>query len=153
MNKKTVKKVLLRGGLTTISFSLALVGAYLLTPSKTRVVNLGGNSNFIRPNTDDDETYFNKFVNRLKNASDADSEETIPGLKASFEGFELTWGGLQENSSALKNDIKIGGDIYFSMDCIDNIKFTADLDVNYNGKNIDLALGYVFLILKSLTAK
>ena len=143
MNKKTVKKVLLRGGLTTISFSLALVGAYLLTPSKTRVVNLGGNSNFIRPNTDDDETYFNKFVNRLKNASDADSEETIPGLKASFEGFELTWGGLQENSSALKNDIKIGGDIYFSMDCIDNIKFTADLDVNYNGKNIDLALGYV----------
>ena len=107
MNKKTLKKVLMRGGLATISLSLALVGAYLLTPSKTRVVNLGGNS-FVRPQTDDQETYFTAFVNRLKDASDADSEESIPGLKASLEGFGLTWGGLQEGSSALKNDIKIG---------------------------------------------
>ena len=142
MNKKTLKKVIMRGGLATISLSLALVGAYMLTPSKTRVVNLGGNS-YVKPQDDDQETYFSAFVNRLKDASDADSEETIPGLKASFEGFELTWGGLQEGTSTVKNDIKIGGDIYFSMDCIDNIKFTADLDVNYNGKNLDLALGYV----------
>ena len=142
MNKKRLKTVLLRGGLTTISFSLALVGAYLLTPARTKVVNLSGN-NFVKPGQDDQETYFTAFVNRLKDASDADSDETIPGLKASFEGFELSWGGLQEGSNTPKNDIKLGGDVYFSMDCIDNIKFTADLDVNYNGKNIDLALGYV----------
>ena len=156
MNKKTLKKVIMRGGLATISLSLALVGAYMLTPSKTRVVNLGGNS-YVKPQDDDQETYFNAFVNRLKDASDADSEETIPGLKASLEGFELTWGGLQEGTSTVKNDIKIGGDIYFSMNCIDNIKFTADLDVNYNGKKLDLALGYVesdfYLAVKDLRIK
>ena len=142
MNKKTLKTVLMRGGLATVSLSLALVGAYFLTPAKTKVVNLGGN-NFVNPAEDNQDTYFNAFVNRLKDASDSDSDETIPGLKASFEGFELTWGGLVEGTTTLKNDIKIKGDIYFSMDCIDNIKFTADLDVNYNGKVIDLALGYV----------
>ena len=156
MNKKTLKKVLMRGGLATISLSVALVGAYLLTPAKTRVVNLGGNS-YIKPQDDDQDTYFNAFVNRLKDASDADSEETIPGLKASLEGFELTWGGLQEGTSTVKNDIKIGGDIYFSMNCIDNIKFTADLDVDYNGKKLDLALGYVesdfYLAVKDLRIK
>ena len=142
MNKKTVKRILMRGGLAVLSSSLALVGAYLLTPARTRVVNLGGNT-YVKPHDDEQESYFNTFVNRVKNASDADSDETIPGLKASFEGFELTWGGLVEGSNTPKNDIKLGGDIYFSMNCIDNIKFTADLDVNYNGKNIDLALGYV----------
>ena len=156
MNKKTVKRILMRGGLAVLSTSLALVGAYLLTPAKTRVINLGGNT-FVNPHNDEQDTYFNTFVNRLKNASDADSEETIPGLKASFEGFELTWGGLVEGSNTPKNDIKLGGDIFFSMDCIDNIKFTADLDVNYNGKNIDLAVGYVesdfYLAIKDFKIK
>ena len=142
MNKKTVKRILMRGGLAVLSSSLALVGAYLLTPARTRVVNLGGNT-YVKPHDDEQESYFNTFVNRVKNASDADNDETIPGLKASFEGFELTWGGLVEGSNTPKNDIKIGGDIFFSMNCIDNIKFTTDLDVDYNGKNIDLALGYV----------
>ena len=56
MNKKTVKKVLMRGGLTAVSFSLALAGAYFLTPARTRVVNLGGN-NFVRPNNDEQESF------------------------------------------------------------------------------------------------
>ena len=142
MNKSKIKRNIIRGALITVSFSAALVSAYFITPSKTKIINLGG-GNFINPALDDGISYFDTFINRFKAAADADSEEEIPGLKASFEGFELTWGGLNSESSTPKNDIKLAGDIFFSMDCLENMKFTADLDVDYNGKNIDLGIGYV----------
>ena len=151
MDKKKIRRNILRVGTGFIAFAGTLVGGYVLTPNKVRTIKFD-------LNTDDDhvnnDTYFNRFLSHVKNAADVDSEETISGMTASFEGFELTWG---EQDGLVKNDIKLDGDIQFKMNNLNDLSFTIDLDLDYNGKDLDLAVGFVdrniYFALKDLKLK
>ena len=137
MDKKKFAKTLAKIGTGFVAFAGTLVGGYVIAPNKTRTIKLDFGNDLDNQVQD---TYFNRFVNHVKNAASVDSEEVIDGLQASFEGFELTWG---YDGGVAKNNIALNGDIQFKMANLNDLDFTIDLDANYNGKHVDLGVGIV----------
>lgn len=143
-------------GTGVMVFAASLAGTYFLIPKQTRVIDLtpkmieGGNGNSIMPD------HFQLFVNRLKRDVGLSEEEVkvYNGLTASFDNFKVSY--TTENSSAI-NNIAVDGDIEFLMKGLKDIQFNVALDVDYNGKNIPLEIGYnnatVFFGLKDLRLK
>lgn len=153
MKKEKTKKILGRLakiGTGFVVFAGTLVGGYLLTPNKVKRVDLSYNEDADVV----EDNYLTKFINHVKNAADTNSEEEISGLKASFQNFEITWG--YENQIA-KNDITLSGDFMMKMASLSDLDFTLDLDVNYNSKHLDFAVGFVdrsmYLAIKDLKLK
>ena len=136
--------------------AVAVVGAYLLTPNRTKTINLDDGNGALNNNDNSlQETYLDKFVDHMKNVADASSEEEISGLKASLDDLTLSWGTT--DGANPKNNVILNGDLLFKMANINDIQFTLDVDANYNGKTIDLGVGYVsntvYFALKDLRLK
>lgn len=156
MEEKKTKKKWFGKVATFISvFAITVVGAYLLTPDKVKTINLNDGSSPSNYGDELDESYLDRFVNHVKDSADVASEDEISGLRASFEGFELTWS--HDDFGNAKNTIGLDGSILFKMANINDIQFTVDAKATYNNKTIDFAVGYVsqtvYLALKDLRLK
>lgn len=139
-----------------ITLSLAGCGAFMMTPNRTKTVQLPSSSSTTPIDVDDPDTYFSRFVTHMKNAADTESEESISALKATLEGFYVSWGEGSVPGTA-KNTVSVDGDLFLSMNSISDVQFTTDLKVTYNQEDIDLALGYVdgdmYIALEDLKIK
>lgn len=87
---------------------------------------------------DESETYFSKFTKKL--LEDIEQEDKSFGIKADINKFDISYLG---KDGVNNNSITAEGNINFLTKNLDEFSFTADLDVNYNNKDINLALGYV----------
>lgn len=134
-NKQNVKKNSLRIGTGVLAFAAGLAATFFLVPNRVNFIK------FDDPEPEEiEETYFSRFVSRItpliSGESDEESEDTVEafGLKADLYEVEINWPN---------NKIVVGGQINVNIKNIKDLDLTLDLDVNYNGKNIDLGLGYV----------
>lgn len=136
--KLNIKKSSLVARIATAVILLAGsgIGAYLLIPAKKISVNqdINNGGGF------DENSYFGQFVTKLTSILDEDSEESIPGMQADFEDFEITW---PSKSGLSMNDIKVDGLLALNMNGLDNINLTVDLEADYNSKKLDLGIGLV----------
>jgi len=139
IDKNKIKKYGLRSGTFLLVAAGALVGTYLLTPNKTRTIDLGGGSDIGQTDQPTESSYFSRFVNKLTEASSGNSADSY-GLSATIDDLKISWpckDGLSYNN------ISIDALIAFNMRNIDDIDFTIDLDAVYNNKSIDLGIGLV----------
>ena len=161
-NKKKVGKVLARTGAGFLAFAGTLVGGYMLTPSKVRTINLS----MFNPVDDNNgggllPTHFQQFVTKLTNEVGlGENEEEQPVekektfFKATLDNFNVKY---ELENSNFENNINLNGEIDFMMHGLTDINFNLDADVNYNGKDLALELGYfdkvVYFGLKDLRLK
>ena len=152
---KKSTKIISRTLTGTFVGALAAVGAFMITPNKTIFVHFDENA-FALDDSITADSHLNRFITHLKNVADEENEEHIPGVKLSFEDFNITWGKYSDNSG-FKNSIDLAGNIMLGMNSLSDIQFTAELGVNYNSRNIDLGLGYVnkdlYIALQDLRLK
>lgn len=155
--KEKFSKKLLKIGTGVLVFAGTLVGTYSLVPNKSRIIDLTPKQD----NGGDDDggllpTHFQQFVNKLTTDVGVGDEEpeVYNGLLAEFDNFALSF--TTENSTFV-NNIEIDGNIEFLMRGLKDINFNIALDVDYNGKNVPLEIGYnnstVFFGLKDLRLK
>ena len=145
--KKTKKIKQLPGKIATgvSAFILAAAGGYFLTPTRTRVVDLG------KPKSEDEEysENFDHFLEHLSSYLDTG----IDGLHAEFEDFNIHF---QEEGKA-ENNINVEGSLDFKMRNIDDIELKLDTEINYNGVELPLTFGYadstVFMAFKDFKVK
>ncbi|MCR4910942.1 MAG: hypothetical protein K5925_00225 [Bacilli bacterium] len=137
MKKINFKKVLLRGGTFTLALALGLVGAYMVTPQKRRTLS-APSSTTITPSTPIEETHFEKFVNKVTREV---TDEGIQGLEANFDNFKITY--KMSEDAVETNTIQLDGGFQFTMESLEDINFVANLDIDYNGKNLPLLAGFV----------
>lgn len=150
--KINVKSLIAKIAVFVVVLGGAGFGAFLLTPSRKVTVDVGGGKT--NPQPIGEETYFSRFVKTLTDAADENNEAEISGLVAHISELEITW---PSKDGLLDNDIVVSGDINFKMKNLKNLDFTLDLLANYNGKEIDLGVGYVnkdfYLAVKDLRLK
>lgn len=148
MNEKAVKRFDKATKIISCVFGLVggLAATYFLVPKRNEVIDLG-NEVTAQPIED---TYFAKFVTRLTGSigNDVSEENAFPALSADFEDFEISWPN---------NKIAIDGNLKLSIQGLNNLDLSLDVDVDYNGKKVDLGLGFVdktlYLALMDLRLK
>lgn len=130
--KQKIKKIGLRTGVGLLAFACGAAATFFFVPNRVNIIK------FDDPEPVTSEvTYFSRFVSRISPiiGEDTDDSEVQPfGLKANLTDVEITWPG---------NKIVVGGEINTNIRSIKDLDLTLDLDVNYNNKSIDLAVGYV----------
>lgn len=131
-------------GVCLLAFIGGLAATYFLVPNRILTIDLG------MPDSPEagPETYFNKFVSKISPLiSGGEVDETF-GLHAEFDEFSVSWP---------LNELKIKGELNASIVSLKDMDLTLDVDVNYNGKDIDLGIGYVdktvYLATKDLKLK
>ena len=136
-NKQKVAKWSLRIGTGVAALLVGLVPAYALTPSRTNVIDLSENSDPAEdPSQPAQESHFNEFVAKYVGSIDDGL-----GLTATFENFTVSFPGKTE----LRNNvITLGSDssIQVMMEGLDNIDFKAELNVNYNERELAVSAAY-----------
>ena len=128
-----------------ICFAGALVAMYALTPNRVRKINTKYGEDTITI------SHFEEFIEKV-----VDYPNTgLDGLHAEFEDFEITF-KTDENSTSI-NDIKLDASIDFLMRNLNDIELSLIADVDYNGRQLPLVVGYmdntVYFGLKDLRIK
>ena len=152
---KKFLKVTGKVGAGFLAFAGTLVGGYLLTPNREKILSIVTEEAKKSP--------FEMFVDKLKNdvgMRDEDKPEDVPEekvehfLKADFNNVYLNY--KVENNDNL-NTLKVNGELDFRMAALIDIDFNLDLDLDYNGKHFPLDLGFfnneLYFGLKDLRLK
>ncbi len=127
--KQKIKKWSIRIGSGFLAFAAGLAATFFLVPGRIR------NIVFDEPEIETpEETHFSKFVSRLMNAVDVDSDEKLEGIVGSIDSLKIEWPD---------NEVTIDGSLALSMESINDFDVTLDLGVEYNTKTVDLAIGYI----------
>lgn len=136
MNSK-MKKTLKRGaivGTGLLAFVGTVVGGYIVTPNRTKYIDVS---------TEEAEpTPFGMFVERLTNDVGLGEDDTAEKyLNAQFDNFEVTY--KMSSDAEFTNHISLEGDIDFRMSALSlsGVEFSVDAVANYNGKELPLTLG------------
>lgn len=147
--KQKMKKNGIKVGIGFLAFATGAAATFFLVPNRVNVLRFEDPEPVVV-----EDTYFSKFVSKLTPLiSEKQNEEEISeteafGLKADLTEVEINWPG---------NKLIVGGQINVNIKDLKNLDLTLDLDVNYNGKTIDLGVGYVdetvYLACKDLKLK
>ena len=159
-NKKKVGKVLARSGAGFLAFAGTLVGGYMLTPNKVRTINLSMREDDGNTGGGMFPSHFQELVNKLTEevglaeSTEEQVEKEKTFFKATLDNFNIKY---QLENSSFENNINLDGEIDFMMHGLTDINFNLDADVEYNGKDLSLELGYfdkvVYFGLKDLRLK
>ncbi len=133
MDKKKLGKTLAKVGTGVMVFAGTLVGGYALTPNKVRTVNLS----FDQDPNENLPSHFQQFVNKVT----AYPEEGLTGLHADFENFSLQF--KTSDTATKTNTISLDADLDLVLRSITDLDLSLIADVNYNGKELPLVVGYV----------
>ena len=126
--KQKIKKWSIRIGAGFLAFAAGLAATFFLVPGRIR------NIVFDEPQIEvAEETHFSKFVTRLMNTIDSESDETMEGVVGTIDNLTVEWP---------QNKITIDGELALSMRNINDLDLTVDLSVDYNSKKVDLGIGY-----------
>ena len=79
------------------------------------------------------ETHFSRFVTKMMNVIDAESNSKLEGIVGNISNLKIEWP---------QNEITLDGSLALEMRSLDDLDFTFDVDLGYNSKHIDLAVGY-----------
>lgn len=147
MNKK-LKKILKRtaiGATGFIAFAGAVVGGYLVTPNRTKIIDVSV--------PEREKSDFERFVAKLTKdvgINEQESEEEVESyLSARFSGltstekFNISY--KKDEESTFINTVAINsGEIDFRMAALDMraIELNVDMDIDYNGKMLPITLGH-----------
>jgi len=139
-----LKGLIIKAGIFALSAGASLYGAYQITPAKQVYVDGGSDLNS-SSSEETESSYFNKFAGKITSLLGSDTkegeEEQEPlALSATFEDFEVTF---PTKDGIGMNDIKVEGGLNLTMRNIDDLDFNVDLDVDYNGRTVDLGLALV----------
>lgn len=137
MDKKKVKKILARTGAGLGALVLGLVPAYLVTPSRINIIDLGSGSS-LDPEDPIETTHFSEFIGKYGSVLN----EGLEGLHAEFDNFQLSFTTPGEGVRAA-NNIKIDGDLDLVMRSITDLDLSLVTTINYNGRHVPLNIGYV----------
>ena len=146
MSKKKVWKTLAKIGTGVAFFSVSLGAAYFMTPNAKRKIEISTKSDFISQAEESGlSENFMRFVSRLNDDTgimddSINENQTYWGFNIGFDDFEVSF--KKDDSSAL-NTIGIDGDIDLKIKTIKDISFNLDVEVDYNGKDVPLELGFV----------
>ena len=147
--KQKMKKNGIKVGIGFLAFASGAAATFFLVPNRVNVLKFEDPEPVVVK-----DTYFSRFVGKLtpligEETSEEDVSETEAfGLRADLTEVEINWPG---------NKLIVGGQINVNIKDLKNLDLTLDLDVNYNGKSIDLGVGYVdktvYLACKDLKLK
>lgn len=127
MKKKDKKnnkvKIISLTAVGILAFAGSGVAAYMLTPPKSKKVDLP------LPQTrsqDEGSEHFKMFTQKLM-------DEGLPGATITPD-ISISWED---------NQVDLDGSIEFRMPGLDNLEFRGDLEVDYNAEHLDLGVAYV----------
>ena len=147
MNKKKVRKTIARVGTAALFFGVSLGCAYFFTPNakKTITATQKQKTHHEVSETEVLPDHFMRFVTRLNEDTGImedtiNEENTYYGFNINFDDFEVSF---RKDESSAENKIGIEGDIDLKLKTIKDIAFNLDIDVDYNGKDLPLELGFV----------
>ncbi len=142
MKESTKAKLKKVGGITAkittgvLCFGIALAGAYLLTPNRVKTISTKYGEETI------EQSDFELFINQLTNDVGMGQDSTTSTyLSAEFENLVLNY--TLENQT-VENTVTIDGglDLRLHELSVSGIEFNVNADVDYNGKNLTLAVGH-----------
>ena len=155
MNKK-VKTRIIKTTTVVAAFILSLTGAYFLTPNATKK----GTFNIIdQGDASESTSHFSDLITRFTTDTgilddEVSKERTYYGLSAEFDNFSLSF---KKDDNSTLNTIGVDGNLDLFMKGLKNINFNLNADVDYNGRNLPLEIGYinntVYFGLKDLRVK
>lgn len=137
-NRKHGKKRYITIGICAAVFGITSFGAYKLTPARVVKSEITLNRPNNNSQNEQNTSYFGQFASKITNAVD-DNDEYL-GLNGTFNDFVITY---PSKDGLLTNTIKVDGDLNVVMNSLNDLDLTIDLDLLYNNKSIDLALGFV----------
>ncbi len=147
MNKKKVRKTIARVATAALFFGVSLGCAYFFTPNakKTITATQKQKAHHEVSETEVLPDHFMRFVTRLNEDTGImedtiNEENTYYGFNINFDDFEVSF---RKDESSVENKIGIEGDIDLKLKTIKDIAFNLDIDVDYNGKDLPLELGFV----------
>jgi hypothetical protein len=147
MNKKKVRKTIARVATAALFFGVSLGCAYFFTPNakKTITATQKQKAHHEVSETEVLPDHFMRFVTRLNEDTGImedtiNEENTYYGFNINFDDFEVSF---KKDESSAENKIGIEGDIDLKLKTIKDIAFNLDIDVDYNGKDLPLELGFV----------
>ena len=156
---RNIKKLVFRTTAGILFFATSCAAGYMLTPMRKRNIKLGDNlPEDVIENSDVPENFM-RFVSRLNEDTGilddhVKSENTYYGFNFEFDDFSVSF---KKDEYSAENVIGIDGNLDLMLRTIKNISFNLDVDVDYNGKNIPLEIGYVdktaYFGLKDLRVK
>ena len=142
-----VRKTLARFGTGILFFGLSAGCAYFITPNAKKSIELSEKQKTRHENstTEVAPDHFMRFVNRLNKDTgimeeNIDEENTYYGFNINFDNFSVAF---KKDENSLENKLDVSGDIDLKLKTIKDIAFNLDLNVDYNGKDVPLELGFV----------
>ncbi len=137
MNKK-FKKFLKRAAIVTtgvVAFGGTLIGGYLLTPNRTKYINIKVQEK--------EKTPFELFVEKItEDVGLSEGESSAANyLSASFDDFKVTY---TVDGSEKVNTIAVYGGVDFRMSALSmsGIEFNVDVVADYNGQELPITIGH-----------
>ena len=147
MNKKKIRKTIARVGTAILFFGVSLGCAYFFTPNAKKTITASSKQKAHHEVTETEvlPDHFMRFVTRLNEDTgimeDSINEENkYYGFNINFDDFEVTF---KKDATSAENKIGIAGDIDLKLKTIKDITFNLDVDVDYNGKELPIELGFV----------
>ena len=147
MNKKKIRKSIVRGGTAILLFGISLGCAYFFTPNAKKSIAASQNQKARHDvaQTEVAPDHFMRFVTRLNEDTgimedSINEENSYYGFNINFDDFEVAF---RKDENSAENRIGVAGDIDLKIKTIKDITFNLDLDVDYNGKDLPLELGFV----------
>ena len=145
MSRK-VRKIITRTGAGILFCGVAMGCAYYLTPNSKKTVHLGDKSQ-LKSEVEESALppHFMRFVSRLNEDTGImdetiHEENTYYGFNVNFDDFSVSF---KKDENAPLNKFEVEGDIDLKIKTIKDISFNLDVNVDYNGKDVPLEVGFV----------
>ena len=142
-----VRKTITRAGTALLCLGISAGCAYFLTPNAKKSIELSEKQKAFHENTRTEVApdHFMRFVNRLNEDTgimedNIDEQNTYYGFNINFDNFSV---GFKKDENSAENNIKVNGDIDLKIKTIKDIAFNLDVNVDYNGRELPLELGFV----------
>lgn len=137
---KSFLKILTGAG----AFAAALTSCYFLTPNKVKKLAAPAKTGRTSPGTisEGEDSHFMKFITRLTQDTGIAENESKEyyGVNAAFENFSVSF---KKEANAPLNYITVDGGLDFMMRGLKDLNFNLYADVNYNGYEMPIDVGYV----------
>ena len=145
MNKRKVGKLIAKIGTGVLCFGISLGAAFFLTPNARKTISMKNDKTETQEAASGLPDHFMRFVTRLNEDTgimddSINEQQTYYGFNINFDDFEVSF--KKDDNSAV-NKIGVAGDIDLKLKTIKDIAFNLDVDVNYNGREVPLELGFV----------
>ena len=146
MSRK-VRKIITRTGAAILFFGLSAGCTYFLTPNAKKTINVGQKKKTHHETTTTElaPDHFMRFVSRLNEDTgimddSINEENTYYGFNINFDDFSVSF---KQDETSKENLFKVDGDIDLKLKTIKDIAFNLDVNVDYNGKDLPIEVGFV----------